>query len=326
MGSWVAGGNFVGTASSCSVTSSPVKGKICTPPTIPINAISAILKFNVPNGVTLTANGTSVQSSNGQAIVNVGKADLVDWTLKSGAYSFSDKVLISRRDVAGLGAFTIAALPISIIYEPPQNAGRTNSANIQLTSESAVIDTISNGNSTTSTPTWAGGEAALMVGKKMASITPQTSAAWPLINGAISALSGRPEVTDVVEVNADHTLTVKISDSQMVMTRPHSGPGHGDLIAFYKDARVIWGMDAGKVTLTLLDHHGLSVLSVDQLRTDIAALSNGGLAQSRLDVDTLKSLIALDPMASNSPLKADTILSVPTLSPSRFEKDKDSPL
>lgn len=327
MGSWVAGGNFVGTASTCRITSSPVKGQVCTPPTVTINAISAILKFSVPNGVTLTANGRSVQSSNGQAIINVGNADVVDWTLTSGGSSKSDKLFISRPDVAGLGAFTIAALPISIIYEPPQNAARTNSANIQLTSESAVIDTITNGSSTTSTPTWAGGEAAIKAGKTLASITPQTSAAWSLINGAISALSSGPEVTDSVEVNTDHTLTVKITDSQMVMTRPHSGPGHGDLIAFYKDARVIWGMVAGKVTLTLLDHHGLSVLSVDQLRADIAALSTGGPTQSHLDADTLKSLIALDPMAGgNSPLKADTILSVPTLSASRFSKDKDSPL
>lgn len=319
MGSWVAGSNFVGTASTCSIVGFPVKHRQCIPPTVTINAINAVLTFSVPNGVTLTAAGRTVQSSNGQATVDVGNADVVDWRLQSGAHSYADKVIIARPAVAGMGAFTIAALPISIIYEPPQNAAFTNSATIQFATESTVVDTISKSSGTTNTPTWAGGEAALMVGQKMASITPQTSAAWPLISGVISALSSQPVETFASQVNTDRTLSVRMTDHQVVTTAAHSGPGRGDLIAFYRNARVIWGMDAGKVTLTLLDHGGLSMFSIDHLRADLAALARGQAARSGLDAPTITSLIALDPLAQARPIM-DTILSVPNLPPRRFAK------
>jgi len=322
MGSWVAGGNFSGVVKTCAIVFSPFKHTVCTPPKVTIHAISAVLSFNVPNGVTLTANGKSVQSANGRAAINVGNAALVDWTLQSDTYSYSDQVQIARPDVAGMGAFMIAALPISIVYEPPQNAGLTNSATMEFASENTVIDTITNGSGTTSTPTWAGQEAALMVGQKMASITPVTSTVWPAISAVVSALSSEPKITNGTEVNTDHTLSVTMSDSEMVTTRAHRGPGHGDLIAFYRDARVIWGMDAGQVTLTLLDHAGLSIFTVDQLRADLTALANGGASASGLDANSISSLIALDPMAKKlSPASANTILGVPKLAASRFAKE-----
>jgi len=321
MGSWVAGGNFVGSASTCKIVYSPMKRKVCTPPTVTINAISAVLTFNVPNGVTLTANGKSVRSNNGQATIDVGNAEVVDWKLQSDVYAYADKLFISRPAVAGMGAFAIAALPISIIYEPPQNIALTNAATIEFASESTVVNTISKGSGTTNTPTWAGGEAALMVGQKMASITPQTSQAWPLISGVISALSSRPVETHAVEVNSDRTLSVRMTDAQTVTTRAHLGPGRGDLIAFYRDARVIWGMAGGQVTLTLLDYDGLFIFSIDQLRADLAALSRGQAAQSGLDAPTLTSLIALDPLARKPRTMVDTVLSVPKLPPSRFTKN-----
>jgi hypothetical protein len=319
MGRWAAGGNFSGPATTCQIVFEPVKHKQCLPPSVNISAINAILVFNVPNGVTLTANGKSVASSNGQAILDVGNAQKVDWKLQSGAFSYSDTLFIRRVEVAGMGAFTIAAMPVSIIYEPPQNQALTNSASIQFLSESTVIDTISKGSGSTNTPRWIGGEAAMMVGQKMASITPVTRAAWPIIQGIIGALSSQPEMTYGVEVNSDHTLSVKMTDSQMVTTAAHRGPGRGDLIAFYKNARVMWGMDAGQITLTLLDHAGLSIFTAEQLRADIAALANGGVAVSGLDAETLTALIALDPMANTS--IRGSIFGGPVLSASRFTKD-----
>jgi hypothetical protein len=289
---------------------------------VTIHAIRAVLVFRVPNGVTLTANGKGVRSNEGQAVIDVGNAAVVDWKLQSDTYSYADQVLIARPAVSGMGAFTIAALPVSIIYEPPQNAARTNHATVEFTSESTVIETITNGSGSMTNPRWAGEEAALMVGKLMASRTPVTSAAWAPITAVISALSSQPEVTSGIEVNTDHTLSLTMSEHEAITTHAHSGPGHGDLIAFYRDARVMWGMDAGNVTLTLLDTAGLSILTVDQLRADRAALTSGGTAVSGLDRQSLAALIALDPMSRSSQTLVESVLSAPKLRASRFIKKR----
>lgn len=324
MGSWVAGGSFNGLGSTCSIVFQPFKHKVCTPPTETINAISAVLSFNVPDGVTLTANGKTATSSFGRVVLDVGNADVVTWKLQSGSYSYSDTLRISRPDVGGVGAFTVAALPVTIVYDPPQNAARTNSASANFSQESTVVNTITTSNSTASSPQWAEGLVAKEIGIKLAKKFPQTAVAYQVLQGVITAWgSVDTSVTSKTEVNTDHTLSVKVATSQAITTTSRGGPGHGDLVVFYKDARVAWGMDQGKVSLTMLDHGPLAMVTIDTLRSDLAAANTGAAAPvTGLDADTLGALIKLDPMAVTSrwpPI--GSIFGGVSLPASRFTKD-----
>jgi hypothetical protein len=107
--------------------------------------------------------------------------------------------------------------------------------------------------------------------------------------------------TSGTTVNSDSTLGVSQVNAQSITTNAKLGPGLGDVVVFYKDARVVWGMEQGEVTLALIDHGPLAMLSVSTLRSDLAAARAGqGAPASGLDVSTLESLIKLDPLASIS--------------------------
>ena len=321
MGNWVGGGEFSGVAATCRIVYSPIKHRQCTPPTKTIYGISAVLTFDVPNGVTLTANGKTAASSGGRVTLDVGNADTVDWTLRSGSYSYTDKLILSRPEVGGVGAFTVAALPVTIVYEPPQNAARTNFASASFGDERTVVTTVSKGNSTTSTPVWVAGDAAKQFGVKLANFLPGGSTASAVLSGVLAAWD-TVSPTTTTETNTDHTLSIKVSSTQAISTGARLGPGRGDLIVFYKDARVAWGMAEGRVSLTLLDHGPLAMITVDTLRADLAAANAGQAAPvTGLDKGTLTSLINLDPMAApRRPI--DTILGGVVLPTSRFTNDK----
>lgn len=325
MGSWTPGGSFVGLGSTCSIVFTPVKHKVCTPPTHTLDAISAVLRFDVPDGVTLTANGKTAVSSSGRIVLDVGSADVVTWKLQSGSYSYGDTLWIRRPDVGGVGAFTVAALPVTIVYDPPQNAARTNSASASFSQESTVVNTLTTGNSTINAPEWAEGKVAKEIGIKLAKKFPVTATAYQVLQGAITLWgSVDTSVTSKTEVNTDRTLSVKVATSQNITTTSRGGPGHGDLVVFYKDARVAWGMDEGKVSLTMLDHGPLTMVTVDTLKSDLAAVNAGQPAPvTGLDADTLSALIKLDPMAATStrPWTSPILGGGVTLPTSRFTKD-----
>ncbi|MBL8949716.1 MAG: hypothetical protein JNK82_02995 [Myxococcaceae bacterium] len=305
MGSWVPGGNFVGVGKTCRIVY-PQKVMVCTPATATVNAINAVLRFEVPQGVQLTANGrTATAGFAGFVQLDVGDADTVSWTLRSGASSYSDTLLIARPAVNGMGAFTIAALPLTILYEPPQNAAQTNSASTSFANEQTVVNTLSSGSSTSRQPKWAEGEVAKQLGVKLAGKFPPTAAAYGVLQGIVAAWgSVTTTVTNDSEVTSEELLLVKVSESQAITTSAHLGPGRGDTIVYYRDARVAWGMDAGRVSLTLIDHGPLQMFSAETLKADLAALNAGATATaSGLDADTLRELLVLDPLSgfSNSP-------------------------
>lgn len=337
MGSWTPGGSFVGTASDCTIVYFPVKQKNCVPPTVDIHAINAVLSFDVPFGVTLTVDGRTVASKNGKVEIDVGQASTVNWTLRSGMIEHSDTVVISRKEVGGVGAFTLAALPVTIVYDPPQNQARTNSASQSFTFERTIVESITSGKGTASAPEWAEGQVAKDIGAKLAAmLAKKIQEKHDIGEGdekkaidvleAIEDVWGKveTEVTHATEVNEDKTLSVKIESDRTFTSSTSGGPGHGDIIVFYKDVRLAWGMDQGRVSLTMIDHGDLAMLTVDTLKADLAAVKAGGTAPaSGLDAETLTGLIELDPMASISTTVTPPvggILEGVTLPASRFVK------
>ncbi len=300
-------GAFNGLSTTYSIDPFTKKPRPMTPSQA-IDGLDAILVFRGAPGsaLTVTANGQTATSYDGRVAINVGRARQVDWTLQAGAWSRSDKLFLSRASVIGAGAFTVAALPISIVYEPPMNAARTNSATIGFRQEMTTITTISRGASSSQAPKWA-------TGIVMRDILDRLSKHWKPAAAVKTALSvsktllGNVDTTTTTgtTVNSDSTLGLTQVSAQNITTNAKLGPGRGDLIVFYKDARVLWGMEDGEVTLTLIDHGPLAMLTIDTLKNDLAAVQAGQPAPvSGLDAPTLESLIKLDPSASLGGSKA----------------------
>src|SRR6185436_2615740 len=59
--------------------------------------------------------------------INVGRLRTVKWTIRSGTKLHRDELTIKRPRIIGVGAFTIPALPVAVVYDPPQDPERSNS-------------------------------------------------------------------------------------------------------------------------------------------------------------------------------------------------------
>ncbi len=328
VGTLNASGSWDGLSTTYSIDPFTHKPRAMTP-IVSIDGIDliAVFRSTTGGGLSVTANGQTVSSTTSSVSVNLGRATRVTWTLNAGGWTRSDVFNVSRASVIGAGAFTVAALPISIVYEPPMNAAKTNVANIGFRQEMTTITTVSNGSGSSSTPKWA-------TGIVMRDILDRLSKHWKPAAAVKTALSvgktlmGSVDVstTTGTTVNTDSTLGLTQVNSQSIQTNAKLGPGLGDIVVFYKDARVVWGMEQGEVTLTLVDHGPLAMVTIATLKTDLTAARAGQTAPvTGLDAPTLESLIKLDPMASLSTRPIHTgpiaIGGGVTLPSSRFTKD-----
>lgn len=301
-------------------------------PFVSIGGVELIAQFQAAGGgaITVTANGQTV-SGYGTVSLNLGRASRVDWTLQAYGWTRSDKLIVSRPNVIGAGAFTVAALPISIVYEPPMNQAKTNSASIGFRQEMTTITTVSNGSSNSSTPKWAPGVVMKDIFDRLAKHSKPAAAVKAALNLSKTLMGNvTTSTTSGTTVNSDHTLGLTQVNAQTITTNAKLGPGRGDVVVFYKDARVVWGMENGEVTISLIDHGPLAMLTIDTLLNDLAAVNAGSVAPvSGLDRATLESLIKLDPLASiPSGFKANAIDlgairwgAAPALPAARFTKE-----
>lgn len=302
------------------------------PAFVSISGVELIAQFRAVGGgaITVTANGQTA-SGYGVVSINVGKAKQVQWTMQAYGWTRSDKLSVSRPDVIGAGAFTVAALPISIVYEPPMNQARTNSASIGFRQEMTTITTVSNGSSNSSTPKWATAVVVKDIFNRLANHWKPAAAVKAALNLSTTLMgSVSTSTTSGTTVNSDSTLGLSQVNAQTITTNAKLGPGRGDLVVFYKDARVVWGMENGEVTISLIDHGPLAMLTIDTLQNDLAAVNAvGGLGPvSGLDKLTIESLIKLDPLATvpgavTSKLDSAAIRwgGGPTLPTSRFTQE-----
>ena len=103
--------------------------RITLPASATIDAVNARLRFTFPSRGTrpirihIDGRLYVVPSGRTSYTINVGKARSVPWRIESGTRRFSDRLEIRRPGVIGVGAFTVEALPVAVLYEPPQYGG-----------------------------------------------------------------------------------------------------------------------------------------------------------------------------------------------------------
>jgi hypothetical protein len=96
--------------------------------------------------VTTPSGAVPVDISGSTATANVGTAPAATWVIRSGTKSLTGTLVFDRPPNLGVGAFTIPALPVAIVYEPPPDAAQRNFAVYQTANATSTTVTMSFGN------------------------------------------------------------------------------------------------------------------------------------------------------------------------------------
>jgi hypothetical protein len=297
--------------------------KVMVPPVVEVNAVDVVLEFEVknpPGGFTVTANGITASAPANQRTVslNVKDATSVHWTVRSGNKSFSDGLVIERPPIVGAGAFTVAALPLAVVYEPPPDRQKRNKATYSVTkSVGTTISTSFSQEESTTRPTHSAYRSLEDLQKSMKTFASVIEKAPKVPHAAAIAKALQAIAGGLGQVSATqtHGQTVAREDTlallQMVGTiidtgENHGGPAIGDIIYYVKNAKLVWLAPGGRLTLALLGYDAIGHIGVDFLKTHL-----GNTTQTGLDRDTGQALLNLDPFVAGGPEAS--------LSPARFD-------
>jgi hypothetical protein len=273
-----------------------------------VNAVNTRLLFHVYNAtksvrVSVAGAGSATVGAGGTTLaVHAGRSHDLRWTITSGLKRYGDELIIDRPRMIGAGAFTIPALPVAVVYDPPQNSAGTNS-DVYTRSTSIGVSLGMNFDSSSSTST--AGSPPQFADLTMFHQQLQAAQAFETLVGQSTAATAFGDIdkylgsaTRNVATKNDNAGTSKraytFTDQRGCAIDAgiqHVGPGRSDMIAYLRNARMVW-LDNGATTyLQLLGYGQFECATIDQLR--------GGLTQ--LNPTTVNSLVALDPFATNGP-------------------------
>ena len=258
-------------------------------------------------------------------------------------------IRIFRPPVLGFGAFTIPALPITLIYAPPQRKQAKNSAsyrdtftlsrtlsssltfnhetkNVQAYTVADIVDKAAAAIATVAT--LAAGAAAAAApapaglssdGGSDSTDLQGASAELNLVSSILNGVGGTSSNTTstALTVESDQSLKLSYSNSDMFGSAAGLGPGVGDRLIYMSNVRVVWMALNGVVGIHVLGFESVNALAAQALIQDQQALANGGVANNTgLDAASLKNLLSLDPFTVHRRLDAQ--VGPPLISPPRF--------
>lgn len=291
---------------------------------------------------TLVSNQTEIILDAGPACSKPVQAATIDpaitsFELKINAAGQDQSIFlfILRAPVLGVGAFTIPALPVTLMYAPPQ--GKLLQNYTQYTEEVSITRTIAS-SFASSTATKAVqaysvgdllGKAAGLIADAVAVVTAVNGAASGSGAGAGSGTSGSggsgpgdsgggfksaqavvkfvsdlaaglsdsttETDTTTLTVEDDNSVSVTYSSSESFGTPAGAGPGIGDRFLYLKNVRALWMALNGEVGIHILGWEETRKDTAQTLIADQQALTTGGPAVTGLDATTLGKLLALDP-------------------------------
>ncbi len=293
---------------------------------VSVNAVRVGLVFDVINtkAASMTLDVLTPPTSAGIPLFQIRKRDVtvltadvgtawrVRFTVTGGKTSYrSDTIVIKRPPVIGAGAFVVPALPVTVIYEPPQFGRDTNRAVYTTTRSIGTTITMSfsreSSNTTAGTPHFAG--VVDLIGQMRTAATGLSalgsipSPAAPYLQAAAAALSAvagalgsaQAQVNTGSTVARDSTLQVMASRKDRYGTNAALGPGRGDLVVFKRAVKLVWLANGGPPVLAVLDASHEEVISVGFLRSYATTGWNG------LSPVTVRALLALDPFVAAGP-------------------------
>lgn len=282
-----------------------------------INSPFAKLQFEVVNasGITVTALGKSETSPPGakSVTIDVWESISVPWAVSAGGKSYNSKLIIRRSSlppVIGAGVFTIPALPLSVIYEPPPDKQKTTYAKYTTTQYIGTTTKVafSTERSTTRPVSPTGYStvpeaqsnmrtAAFVIEKYPSPYTAIAAKALRAIADGLGKMSAT-ETTGYAETRQS-ALMLKSSVEQSYSTEPNDGgPGIGDIIIYLKNVKFLWLVNGGQLKLTLLGCEGNrpKLIGVYFLKRNLQNKTMTGL-----DPSVGQALLNLDPFVAGGP-------------------------
>lgn len=305
---------------------------ITTTPAPKVPLAPVLLQFDViqpaSGGWQVTVNGVTKSAPASQTSIsfNIWDADLAGWTVSCGSKSCSDRLMIQRPlgvRYAALGAFTIPALPVAIVYAPPaDSAGRSTQT---YTEGQTIGTTVSYELSTDQSHTSPDIDTAFadkagfklmldLIGKgaqqDSSAAGNATEAGYAgIIAGICNEVSAQigqigSTQTDGITNISRLDMTLSVTTTNMVGTNSKDGgPGVGDAVHYYHNLRVAWAYYEGKLRLCPLGY-GDAGFPAMVLRNDPSSVG--------LSADVAQNVLNLDPFVAGG--------SGAELAPDRFQE------
>ncbi|MBU0692402.1 hypothetical protein KKH18_11405 [bacterium] len=260
-----------------------------------------------------------------ELIFDIKRANFIGFSFTSGDLYYQDVITIDRPPIVGAGAFIVPAIPITILYEPPQNqrAGfPQNWSSWRATEFSGTSNTMSwSGGSSTSRPVTGEYEDVntfRSVTSNLANLARAVAGKYPIAGKIADGLSifsaalGSEEVTQTQgsQMELENTLTVTISEERHRKTSSGTGPGRGDVFLYLKNVRLAWIAKLGTfpgddvIYTTLISYEKLAHHTASELRQDLEQITNTSIPGPRLgpisdlDSTSIQALLNLDPFVS----------------------------
>jgi hypothetical protein len=260
---------------------------------------------------SVSVNGETVQVNPGQTsvAVNIWDAANASWRVEAGGKSYADTMLIQRPGNLGgaLGGLTIPVLPVSIVYAPPVDSLRESVASYtegQTIGDSATLDMDTDTVKTVNTEAFGLEAFELWLQAATAGLTAGASEGGVLASdqkkaaGYFSDLSSQLGQLDASQTSgisdeSKVTLTNTTSTSTALSTSAAAGgPGAGDLIHFYQNVLLAWGLYEGQLRLVPLGYTE---------RFYPAAAVSSQAATIGISAEDAQALLALDPFVAGGP-------------------------
>lgn len=335
--------------------------------TIAVNAVDLLLQFDVTNsqgpftveaaGITVTAPAHPVVAARTRAIfpppvfrqhvtLDLGiLASPPNGTFDQrylmvqmwcGTAQTTIYLQLLRPPSAAVGAFTLPAVPVALIFAPPPGPQNKNYAEYSnMTASTRKVSTTFSSGSTSKTGTaYSTGDfvdkisgvvsgvqnliGAFSKNPIFAQIGSSISLGLTLLSGVLSSTT--TSTSDALTTTSEHDLQTTDTETTTFGTPTGLGPGFGDRFVYLRNVRVVWMIVDNELSFSVLGDDGIAAWTAQQLIADSQslALSSGALTSgpiTGLDAATLATLLGLDPFAVLHPRP---ILRSPTLDPPRF--------
>jgi len=290
------------------------------------DAVTVILQFSTdqrtgPFTVTVDGKRHSTSATGTTISVNVGRAARMSYSVTSGTTTYKGSISITRPPIIGAGVFTIKALPVALIYAPPQtHPDKPNVVTYRsITSVGTTTGfTFSEDSATTrpETPSQfadvgtaqgilnAASSAAKLIPKAGSAISSALSAfSSGLGSASASSTAGKATVRN-------NQLTLEQAIGNTFSSTVGLGPGDGDRIVFLRNARLMWVVDGSGVHLAFIGADNQAVEGIGLLRKAAAGQLPAADMAALPDIATIQDLLKLDPFVASG--------SRPVLPPDRF--------
>jgi hypothetical protein len=291
---------------------------VTTTPAPKVGLAPVLLKFSVKNqrnsawSVTVRGQTVRVPASQGSLLINIWDLPVAVWKISCGSKSYSDKIMIQRpaNAIVGAGAFTVPALPLSIVYAPPADAAKASRTSYTVSEIVGTTSSFQITSDTSSSHPWLPQNLADLntlqtglngISAGLSNFKDPYSKAIAVACGAIAAGIGKMSGTATSGKVSGSGSAVTVTESKnnaIYAEAKNGGPGAGDSIHYLRDAKFAWLMSGGRLQICLLGGTYASY-PARYLKQHSGETQTTGISQ-----DVTNMLLGLDPFVAGGPTAA----------------------